>query len=110
MKILKRSVVGFFLFPSFNALTVGKWICLSHRFDPRDLTAKFIRHETIHSRQQAEMLWLPFFVWYLIEWLVRLFISKTPYKSIGFEREAYSNEANSDYLCKRKRFAWWRYL
>ena len=110
MKILKRSVVGFFLLPSFNALTVGKWICLSHRFDPRDLTERFIRHETIHSKQQAEMFWLPFFVWYFLEWIVRIFTTKQAYRNISFEREAYTNEANSDYLCKRKKFSWWRYL
>lgn len=107
MKILKRSVVGWFLMPGFTAITFGPYICLGRGVKP---TERLIRHETIHSKQQAEMLWLPFFVWYLIEWGVRLFISKTPYKSIGFEREAYSNEANSDYLCRRKRFAWWRYL
>lgn len=110
MKILKRSVVGFFLLPSFNALTVGKWICLSHRFDPRDLTERFIRHETIHSKQQAEMFWLPFFVWYFLEWIVRIFTTKQAYRNISFEREAYTNEANTDYLCNRKKFSWWRYL
>ena len=32
----------------------------------------FINHEKIHIRQQAEMLVIPFFIWYAIEYLYRL--------------------------------------
>ena len=31
----------------------------------------FLNHENIHLRQQAELLVLPFFIWYLIEYLFR---------------------------------------
>ena len=30
------------------------------------------RHETIHFRQQLEMLVIPFYVWYVVEFLVKL--------------------------------------
>ena len=70
-----------------------------------------IRHEMIHAKQQLEMMILPFYVWYLIEWLIRLVINwKMAYMSVSFEREAYRNDENSEYLTGRKRLAWVAYL
>ena len=91
-------------------------------------------HEHIHAEQQKEMLaagvllaavmfafvgwWsllsLPlFFWWYGLEWVVRLIQYKDAhlaYRNISFEREAYSNEKDLDYLRQRKHFAWTKYL
>lgn len=70
-----------------------------------------IRHEMIHARQQLEMFILPFYLWYLVEWLIRLVINfKMAYMSVSFEREAYRNDDNSEYLIGRKRLAWLSYL
>ena len=33
-----------------------------------EITPRLINHERIHLRQQAEMLVIPFYVWYLIEY------------------------------------------
>lgn len=73
----------------------------------------FINHEKIHIRQQLELLVLPFFVWYLIEFLIRLIQFKNKrmaYRNISFEREAYANEQQLNYLNKRSFFAFLRYL
>jgi hypothetical protein len=62
---------------------------------------KLINHERIHLRQQAELLILPFYIWYITEYLIRLAVcrnKKEAYYNISFEREAYSNEANLNYL------------
>lgn len=70
----------------------------------------FINHEKIHLRQQIEMLIIPFYVWYGIEYLIRIIQyknKKTAYQNISFEREAYQNENNLDYLKKRR---FWRFL
>ena len=57
-----------------------------------------IRHEMIHARQQLEMFILPFYVWYLVEWLIRLVINyKMAYMSVSFEREAYQNDDSPAY-------------
>jgi len=65
----------------------------------------------IHARQQLEMLILFFYLWYLVEWLIRLVINwKMAYMSVSFEREAYRNDENSEYLTGRKRLAWLAYL
>lgn len=66
-----------------------------------------LRHEHIHLQQQRELLFIPFFVIYLVEWVARLFISpKTAYRDISFEREAFANEDDINY--KRQHFAQWR--
>ena len=66
-----------------------------------------INHEKIHWRQQTEMLIVPFYVWYFVEWLIKLFIyGDKAYLSISFRREAYDNDNNVSYLITRKRFSW----
>jgi len=63
-----------------------------------------INHERIHLRQQLEMLFLPFYIWYLIA------LRRNGYMGISFEKEAYANENNLEYLKKRRIFAFLRYL
>lgn len=70
-----------------------------------NITQITVNHESIHSQQMKELLYLPFYIWYIIEWLIRLFLKGNAYRNISFEREAYSNERNADYLSKRKHFA-----
>ncbi len=63
-----------------------------------------MNHERIHLRQQLELLVLPFYIWYGVEYLLRLLQYKDrhkAYRNIGFEREAYANEANLEYLKDR---------
>ena len=73
--------------------------------------ARIENHERIHWEQQIEMLILPFYLWYLIEWFIRLFIhGKKAYMNISFEREAYSRDTFYTYLEYRPYFAWWKYL
>lgn len=70
-----------------------------------NITQITVNHESIHSQQMKELLYLPFYIWYIIEWLIRLFLKGNAYRNISFEREAYLNERNADYLSKRKHFA-----
>lgn len=70
----------------------------------------FMNHERIHLRQQAEMLVLPFYLWYGVEFLFRLFQYKNKYeayRNISFEREAYKNDKDLLYLKGRP---FWRFL
>ena len=69
-----------------------------------------INHEKIHLIQQLELLILPFYVLYLLEFLIRLFQFRNwhlAYRNISFEREAYRNELDLDYLKTRK---FWHFL
>lgn len=77
------------------------------------LTADGLRHEKIHTYQQVEMLFLAFYLWYVLEWLIRLIQYRKPhqaYRNISFEREAYANQHISDYKNHRPHYAWIHYL
>ncbi len=70
-----------------------------------------VNHERIHTAQMKELLWLPFYVLYVLEWLfliIRYFDWDKAYRSISFEREAYQHGHDLNYLQKRKHFAQWR--
>ena len=72
-----------------------------------------MNHERIHLKQQLELLILPFFIWYGLEFLVRLLQYKNrreAYLNISFEREAYHNEFNLEYLKKRPFWCFLKYL
>lgn len=72
---------------------------------------KLINHESIHWKQQLEMLIIFFYIWYLIEWFIRLFVNPgNAYKSISFEREANKFEKDETYLTNRKAFAWLKFM
>lgn len=72
--------------------------------------AVLINHERIHLRQQIQMLILPFYLWYGIEFLIRLAIlrnKKKAYRALAMEREAYAHESDPNYL---KTFRFWAFL
>ncbi len=72
---------------------------------------RVVRHERIHSAQQRELLWLPFYILYVMEWfvlLLRLRDSRRAYRAISFEREAYGHDADPAYLQRRRHYAQWR--
>ena len=107
MKIIRNNVIPFKGFAAINLFGV-----LFIRGDTA-VTSRLINHETIHTAQMREMLYVFFYVWYFVEWLVRLVQyrdAREAYRNISFEREAYSHEGNALYLSRRKRFAWAGYL
>ncbi|WP_044172148.1 hypothetical protein [Flectobacillus major] len=75
-------------------------------------SAALIHHELIHFRQQAELLILPFYVWYLLSYLwnrLKGYSHYRAYKNIIFEREAYQEDENLAYLQKRPFWAFLKY-
>ena len=73
------------------------------------LSDQLLRHETIHTRQMRELLYLPFYLMYVAEWLWHLVRLRgdayRAYLAISFEREAYLNQNDTAYLASRRRFA-----
>ena len=68
-----------------------------------------INHENIHLKQQLELLVIPFYILYVFEFIIRLIQYKNwhaAYKNISFEREAYCNERDLNYLKTR---SFWRF-
>lgn len=77
------------------------------------LNHRLINHERIHLRQQLELLIIPFYIWYFIEYLFRLIQYKNAhqaYMNISFEREAYQNDEDLEFLQNRKLFNFLRFL
>lgn len=69
---------------------------------------KVLNHEAIHTAQMKELLVIGFYVWYLLEWIVKSVRYRgfhKGYLNIRFEREAYMNDANLSYLKIRRPFA-----
>lgn len=92
----------------FRGLTFYPFVFLADKDDK--LNKVFINHEKIHIRQQLELLILPFYLWYFTEYLFRLIQYKDrkgAYFNISFEREAYKNEKDLNYLKQR---SFWRFL
>jgi hypothetical protein len=109
MVVIKNKLIPFKGFLAINLF--GIVFVRSEIFNK--FTDKIKNHEAIHSKQMIEMLFVFFYLWYLIEWIIRLIQykdSKVAYKNISFEAEAFKNEANLDYLKDRKLYAWTKFL
>ena len=71
------------------------------------MRAEDYNHESIHTAQMRELLYVPFYLLYVLEWLwrlARLRDMKAAYRAISFEREAYTHQYVADYLKTRKKF------
>lgn len=65
---------------------------------------RVINHERIHIRQQMELLFFIFFIWYFVA------MYRKGYIGISFEREAYYNDHDLKYLKNRPWFAFIKYI
>lgn len=100
-----------FFYSNYVGLSLWPFIILKE--DALKDDKVLINHERIHLRQQRELLIIPFYLWYIAEWLLRTVLylnSYRAYQNISFEREAYANEKNPDYLSKRKPYGFLDYL
>ena len=95
----------------YTGLTVFPFVFLKYNRLKNDEV--LINHERIHLRQQLELLVLPFYVFYVVEFLIS-FVQyrawKKAYRNISFERESYLNEDNLNYLQTRKFWQFIKYI
>lgn len=99
--------------PSLPANGMALFPFILVKLEKSKLDEVVIRHEIIHLRQQSELLVLPFYFFYLINYLYNRLIYKNhheAYMNIVFEREAYANDTFPDYLVRRKLFSWFKYF
>ena len=110
MKIIKSTIIPF---KGYLAINLFGYLFVRKELYPK-LTMRAINHESIHTAQMKELLYIPFYIIYIIEWIWRVLFTKDrfshqAYRNISFEREAYENEDNLNYLeWVRKPFAMWR--
>ena len=100
MKIIRTKYIPFGRFSAINllgVLFVHPGVYLSN---------ELINHERIHTMQMLETAIIPFYLIYLVEWLIRLPMRGNAYRNISFEREAYAHQRDLDYLKHRPHYAW----
>jgi len=111
MKIIQNKWINKFVpFPNFRAVNLFGVLFVRGK---RALSKRTINHEQIHSEQWKELWYIGFLLWYVVEWIIRLFAfkgAKQAYRDISFEREAYQHDTDMDYIKTRKRFAFTRYI
>ena len=110
-------------FSSCHTITIGPFVL--SKLSPEHITQRVRNHETCHSYQWIETtcvavcvvlilqlifdispIWyivatLTFYIWYAIEWLVRLLIcrnSKTAYKKVSFEFRQMRSRLNKRHI------------
>ncbi|MDH6355262.1 hypothetical protein M2132_001600 [Dysgonomonas sp. PH5-45] len=108
MKIIYNNI---FPFKRFAAINIFGFIFARKEYGV--LSAHIINHEAIHTAQMKELLYIFFYLWYTVEWTAKWIRYRNPdraYMNISFEREAYANQYNLEYLQTRPRFAFLRYL
>jgi hypothetical protein len=72
-----------------------------------------MNHERIHHRQQIELLIAPFYFFYLLHYawnLMQYRNHRRAYQNIVFEKEAFANDHNLQYLDRRKPFAFLKHF
>ncbi len=91
-----------------QAISLAFWV-----FSRDKLSQRTRRHETIHFQQWIELGVLGFLLLYPVFYLYGLLKYRDKvraYRAIPFEREAYENDGDSEYLRTRRRMAWIGYL
>lgn len=125
MKVIKNKFIPV---GNFSAMNILGFLFIK---EDTKITKELIRHEAIHSAQQYEIFALSAFIalvvsciyaswWYLLitvampillyvlAWLLEAALPpyNSAYKDSPFEREAYLNQNNPEYLANRVNFAW----
>lgn len=96
-------IVCKYLIPKgYRGITLFPFVFLLNEKDKSNQC--LLQHEKIHLKQQLELLILPFYIWYCFEFFYLLFLYKDikkAYSNISFEKEAYTNEKDFNYLKNR---------
>lgn len=91
-----------------KAITLWPFIVVKNKELKNDLC--LLNHEKIHIQQQVELLVIPFYIWYGLEFLINILKGYSKYESyrnISFEKEAYGKELDFNYLNNRR---FWNFL
>lgn len=119
MKVVINNILPF---KGYVAIALWPFI-----FCRKELSERDLRHEEIHGKQQVELLLILFYLLYGLMWLVEVVrccfdksrgqnfrktrnVWQRAYRMIPFEREAYANEHDKEYLSERSLFAWVGYM
>lgn len=106
MKVIYNNILPF---KGFTAMNLFGLVLARKENEP--LSEQTLQHEAIHAAQMKELLYVFFYLWYIAEWLIKLFkYGKEAYRNISFEREAYAYDRDKDYLKQRKHYSWYYFI
>jgi len=93
MKIIRNNIIPF---KGYKAINLFGVLFVRKNADIDELT---INHEEIHTEQIKELWYVFFYLWYVVDWLIKLVIYRNfrdAYVNVVFEREAYANDEDAD--------------
>lgn len=107
MKIKYSRIIPF---KGFYAINLFGTYVIRKEYEGEPIRDSILKHEATHTEQMKEMGYIPFYLWYFIEWLIRLIINgKQAYYMLSFEQEARDNQYDKNYLINRKPYSWLKY-
>jgi len=112
MIIVRNRLTGLLLPGKFPAVCIWPFILVRPDEKMTDLLM-IIRHESIHARQQLEMAWIFFFIWYMLEFGIRWMVLRNfmkAYQHLSHEKEAHLHHNDTGYLKRRRPYSWLKYL
>ena len=93
----------------YSAITLFPFVF----YNDDTLPTPTLRHETVHLYQQLFLLVVPFYVLYVLFWLIGLLRYRNhdrAYRNIPFERSAYRLEGRTGLRWRTMAFGWLRCL
>ena len=110
MKIIYNNILppsGYIAINIFGIIFARKKM----KYYPDSIKNVIINHELIHTKQIKELFYIPFYMLYLCNYIYNLFVyrnHKNAYRNIYFEKEAYDNETNLDYIKTRMKYNYFK--
>lgn len=101
MKIIINKIIPF---KGYKAITFWPFI-----FARKELDKYALNHENIHGEQQKELLVIPFYIFYILEYIIKLcitFSTSKAYHFVSFEQEANRYDHDLNYIKHRTHYNW----
>lgn len=110
MKLYENSKIPVFL-SYFCPIDIFAITIFEYIFCRGKINNEILNHEKIHVMQWRELYYVGFMFLYVYYYFYNAIIkmegfSRTAYLNIPFEKEAFQNMNNLNYLATRKKFAW----
>lgn len=111
MQIVSQTLLNLLTLYNKRVVAMALWPFIILKDHNTQNNAVVINHEKIHHRQQLELLIIPYYVWYFIEYWFGMFRNgfkhHEAYMNISFEKEAFAFQYNLKYLENRKWLSSW---
>lgn len=112
--IVNSSLLDVFTLRNKRVSAMALWPFVIFRNHDIRSDATIVNHEKIHHRQQLELLIVPYYIWYFMEYWFSMFKygfkHHKAYMSISFEQEAFAHQSDLKYLEQRSWLGSWPFF